>query len=102
MPALVRRMQIDPGSGYPKWRLGYLNGVIQNRDFWMHRVDLARATGHEMVITADHDGRLVAGVVAEWARGHGQPFDLALEGPAGGRFAQAGGGQGDTTGLRLD
>jgi uncharacterized protein (TIGR03083 family) len=110
MPSLVRRIRIDPGSGYPKWSLGYLNGVIQNRDFWMHRVDLARATSNELVLTADHDGRLVAGVVAEWAGAHGAPFELELDGPAGGRFARAGGGHGEAGGggrdtpaeLRLD
>jgi hypothetical protein len=58
----------------------------------MHRVDITRATGREMVLTADHDGRLVADVVAEWARRHGQPFTLHLTGPAGGVFTQGTGG----------
>jgi hypothetical protein len=37
-------------------------------------------------LTADHDGRLVADVVAEWSRRHGREFTLELEGPAGGKF----------------
>jgi hypothetical protein len=37
---------------------------------------------------AGHDGRLVADIVAEWAELHGQPFDLVLDGPAGGTFSQ--------------
>ena len=41
-----------------------------------------------MNLTADHDGRLVADIVAEWATIHGQPFDLVLDGPAGGKFTQ--------------
>ena len=41
-----------------------------------------------MNLTADHDGRLVAYLIAEWATIHGQPFDLVLEGPAGGQFSQ--------------
>jgi uncharacterized protein (TIGR03083 family) len=76
-----------------KWRLGYLLDVILTRDTWMHRVDLSRATGRDLILTDDHDGRLVAEVVAEWARRHGRPFTLDLEGPAGGRFIQAGGGE---------
>ncbi len=62
------------------------------RDVWMHRVDIARATGHDLVLTADHDGRLVADVVAEWARRHGRPFTLVLDGPAGGTFTAPGDG----------
>ena len=59
-----------------------------NRDYWMHRVDLTRATGTELVLTPAHDGRLVSDVVAEWARTHGQPFTLVLDGPAGGTFVR--------------
>ena len=40
-----------------------------------------------MHLTADHDGRLVADIVAEWASIHGEPFELVLEGPAGGKFS---------------
>jgi len=66
--------------------------VMFTRDVWMHRVDLCRATGQPMVLTPDHDGRIVADVVADWARRHGQPFTLRLDGPAGGSFAAGGGG----------
>ena len=59
---------------------------------WWHWVDLSRATGRELVLTADHDGRLIADVVAEWARRHGQPFTLHLTGPAGGTFTNGVGG----------
>jgi len=76
-----------------KWALGYLIDIIYLRDAWMHRVDTARATGCELVLTPEHDGRIVADVVAEWARRHGQPFTLALTGAAGGTFAAGGGGE---------
>lgn len=93
-PALARAIRMAPGPPFPgKWRLGYLIDTIYTRDTWMHRVDLCRATGKEMVLTADHDGRIVADVVAEWARAHGQPFTLVLTGPAGGTFTQGGGGE---------
>ena len=59
----------------------------------MHRVDIARATGHTLELTPGHDGRLIADVVAEWARRHGRPFTLTLEGPAGGVFTSGVGGE---------
>jgi hypothetical protein len=39
-----------------------------------------------------HDGRIVADVVADWARRHNQPFTLTLTGPAGGVFGTSNGG----------
>ena len=89
-PSLMRnhaKMAID-GPVYEKWTIGYLIDTIYLRDMWMHRVDTARATGKPMELSQDHDGRLVADVVAEWARRHGRPFTLELTGPAGGTFAQ--------------
>jgi len=76
-----------------KWALGYLIDVIYLRDVWMHRVDTARATGRDLVLTAEHDGRIIADVVAEWARRHGEPFTLELTGPAGGNFTAGPGGE---------
>lgn len=89
-PAPIRRFvkvpvvigdQIDE-----KWTIGYLVDVILTRDAWLHRIDLCRAIGVEPVLTPDHDGRIIADVVAEWARRHAQPFDLVLTGPAGDSF----------------
>jgi len=68
--------------------------VILTRDTWMHRVDLAHATGRLPVLSADHDGVLVADVVAEWAGRHGQPCWLVLTGPAGGVWSWGAGGPG--------
>jgi len=67
--------------------------VILTRDPWMHRLDLARATGRTPVLTADHDGVIVADIVAEWARRHGQPYRLELTGPAGGIWSFGTGGE---------
>jgi uncharacterized protein (TIGR03083 family) len=87
---LMRRIPLkqEVGGVTETWRLGYLLDIVLTRDTWMHRVDIARATGREMVLTAEHDGRLIADVVAEWSRRHGEPFTLQLEGPAGGTFTQ--------------
>ena len=98
VPAPVRRITITSGWGDEKWRLGYLLETIYTRDTWMHRFDICRATGRDPVRTADHDGRIVADAVAEWARRHGEPFDLVLEGPDGGHWSQGEGGED----LRLD
>jgi uncharacterized protein (TIGR03083 family) len=96
-PGPMRAVKIAVDSPVvEKWKLGYLIDLIYLRDAWMHRVDTTRATGAELVLTPDHDGRIVADVVAEWARRHGQPFTLELTGPAGGLFRNGSGG-GDTT-----
>ena len=55
----------------------------------------AGATGRDVNPTADHDGRLVADIVGEWASIYGLPFELVLEGPAGGKFSQGTGGEGE-------
>jgi uncharacterized protein (TIGR03083 family) len=87
-PALFRRMPMKEtvGDEVETWRMGYLLDTILTRDPWMHRIDIARATGRDMVLTADHDGRIIADVVAEWARRHGQPCTLVLTGPIGREF----------------
>jgi len=92
MPGLVRRgvrMKVD-GPVVERWSLGYLVDTIYLRDVWMHRIDTCRAVGRAPELTADHDGRIVADVVAEWARRHGQAFRLQLTGAAGGTFAASG------------
>ncbi len=93
-PRLVRAIKIHIDAPVvEKWGLGYLIDIIYLRDAWMHRVDTARATGADLVLTTDHDGRIVADVVAEWARRHGRPFTLELTGIAGGVFTADGGGE---------
>lgn len=94
LPAEVRETPYDPelpGEGI--WTLGHLLGVIHTRDPWLHRVDICRAIGRPLELSAEHDGRIVENVVAEWAAKHGQPFDLTLTGTAGGRYVQGEAGQ---------
>jgi uncharacterized protein (TIGR03083 family) len=89
-PALVRKhakLAVD-GPVHETWKLGYLIDTIYLRDLWMHRVDAASAVNRTPALTAEHDGRIVADIVAEWARRHRKPFVLELAGPAGGAFAQ--------------
>lgn len=91
-PAFIRRRPMPDlqriGGRDEAWTIGYLIDVILTRDPWMHRADIARATGAKHVLTADHDGVIVADVVAEWSERHGQPYTLHLTGPAGGSWAR--------------
>ncbi len=92
---LMRRIPLKqpmPNGSVETWRLGYLLDVILVRDPWMHRVDISRAVGRPMLLTTDHDGRIIADVVAEWAGRHGRSFNLLLTGPAGGSYVQGTGG----------
>ena len=73
--------------------LAYLFNVGFTRDTWMHRIDLAEATGKPFNADAGHDGRIVADLVAEWAITHHLPFGLKLTGPAGGHYTQGTSGE---------
>lgn len=96
-PGLIRKRAmpdshpVGDGTREP-WTFGYLLDTILTRDPWMHRVDITRATGRPLQLTADHDGVLVDDVVREWAARHAQPYALHLTGPAGGRWARGVGG----------
>jgi uncharacterized protein (TIGR03083 family) len=93
LPGALRAVRLPFGPPVGTKSLGYLMGRIYTRDAWMHRVDIARATGRPLLLTADHDGRLVDDVVVEWAESHGRPFRLMLTGPAGGAWSQGSGGE---------
>lgn len=104
--AVLSRVEVFSGQPSPEARLrwllapagtegpmgGYLIDVILTRDPWMHRTDIAEATGAPLVLTAEHDGILVDDVVKEWAARHGQPCTLVLAGPAGGSWSFGTGG----------
>lgn len=96
VPGLLRRRPMPAtqlvGGVEEAWSMGYLVDVILTRDPWMHRIDICRATGAELILTAEHDGVLVADVVAEWAQRHGRPCELRLTGPAGGSWVLGTGG----------
>jgi uncharacterized protein (TIGR03083 family) len=86
-PVPLRRVKIDLGiPGVPRVPFSYLLDVIYNRDLWMHRVDLARATDQPFVI-GDHDQHIVAQAVRDLAlQWSTAPIALQLTGPAGGSW----------------
>lgn len=95
LPGLIRRIakvSVD-GPVVEKWTIGYLVDTIYLRDLWMHRLDATDATGRTPSFSAEHDGRIIADVVSEWACRHGQAFTLELTGAAGAQFANGEGGE---------
>jgi uncharacterized protein (TIGR03083 family) len=73
--------------------VSYLFDMGFTRDTWMHRIDLTQAAGTTFDADPEHDGRIIADLVAEWAGTHGEPFTLSLSGPAGGQFSSGTGGE---------
>jgi hypothetical protein len=104
-PAFMRRRPMPVPQlvgGVPEvWTGGFLVDTILTRDTWMHRIDLAQATGRPMVLTAEHDGAIVADIVAEWAERHGAPYRLTLTGPAGGVWSSGSAAAAGTAGEEL-
>jgi uncharacterized protein (TIGR03083 family) len=86
MPRLLRgrampeKQPIEGPDVYESWTFAYLVDVILTRDPWMHRIDIALATGARLTLTADHDAVIVDDVVREWADRHGQSCTLTLTG----------------------
>ncbi len=98
MPAPLRALPVLPiGTGlgvHIGWQpLRYLFDMGFTRDVWLHRIDIARAAGATPELTVDHDGRIVADILAEWSRRHREPYTLTLTGPAGGHFRAGDGGE---------
>lgn len=90
IPAPVRLIRIPSGAS-SFISVGYLLDTIYSRDIWMHRLDLCRATGREMSLTPEHDGRIVALVVRDLAYSLTPKLGSAsvlydLRGTAGGRY----------------
>jgi uncharacterized protein (TIGR03083 family) len=90
-PALIRKIRFSADS-FGRVSFGYMSDIVVTRDSFVHRVDITRATGKPMVVTAEHEGRLIADVVRDWAAHHGAGFTLRLSGPAGGMYQAGSGG----------
>ncbi len=73
--------------------VGYLFDMGFTRDTFAHRIDLTHAAGTTFDADAEHDGRIIADLVAEWAETHGEPFTLRLTGPAGDTYTSGENGE---------
>ena len=94
LPRLIGRLPLlNLPAPVGRQPLRYLFDMGFTRDVWAHRMDIAAATGRPMDLDAEHDGRIVADVVAEWASYFDEPFTLELTGPAGGSFVAGSGGE---------
>ena len=85
LPWILRSLIIPFGPPLGTKPVHYLTDTIYTRDQWMHRYDLCHATGKEMTVTAEHDGRIVALVVRDLAellarQLEGRSVDLILTG----------------------
>jgi uncharacterized protein (TIGR03083 family) len=85
LPMRYLPIPIGPPLGWKP--LNYLLEVGFTRDVLVHRIDIAFATGRELAMTPEHEGRLIGDIVAEWAELWDQPFELVIEGPAGGKYS---------------
>ncbi len=93
-PALLRRtVKIKMPPPHNSLGLGFLTDQIYNRDMFMHRVDICRSIRRTITVDAEHEGKIIAEIVGDWADNHGQPFDLVLDGPAGGSYRRGNGGE---------
>lgn len=97
LPRPLRAVPIPFPDPIGRRNLAYGADRVYTRGIWMHRIDVSRGAGIAPVLTPEHDGRIVADIVAEWATTHDEPFDLVLDGPAGGRFRR-----GTATPVRVD
>ncbi len=91
LPWWLRVIPVPFGPPLGAVPIEYLTDLIYIRDMWMHRLDICRATGRDMALTPEHDGRIVALVIRDVChklRGQleGKNIILELTGPAGGAY----------------
>lgn len=100
LPAPMRWISVplsaggSAAEGMPRSvNLGQLVDVVYTRDVWMHTIDILRAIGRVPALNEALTRRIAEDVVSEWAGRHGQPVDLTLTGPGGGRYTAGNGGE---------
>lgn len=106
LPWALRVMPVPLGEPLGFAPVGLLTDLIYTRDTWMHRLDISRAAGRDMKLTAAHDGRIVDLVMRDLAKTlHGRMGNrnirVELTGPAGGSF-DFGSGSAPSATIRLD
>lgn len=91
-PMLLRRLVRPRLPVAGRVPLAWIIDVVYTRDTFLHRVDVCRATGRD-VVADEVEQRVIADIVREWASRHGRPVTLRLTGPAGGEYVAGGGGE---------
>ena len=89
IPGFVRAMRASrmyPEADLPEDSLGYVLDVLTARDAWMHRIDIATATGSPL-----EPGTADLPIISQVVRDLGQAWTsssvrLKLTGPAGGAW----------------
>ena len=79
----------------------FMLGQIFTRDHFMHRIDIARAAGKELNISAP-ERRMVTDIVRHWTRSSNADCRLVLTGPAGGTFVAGTGERATITGDAIE
>ncbi|WP_432558124.1 maleylpyruvate isomerase family mycothiol-dependent enzyme [Granulicoccus sp. GXG6511] len=86
-PGFIRRLRVPAASGAPKGAtLSWFLDVINTRDVWMHRVDLARALGvarETTVAEPEAVRQVIRDLDTDWS---GPPLALTLTGVGGGTW----------------
>ena len=89
-PEFIRRRsfaRLFPEEHLPDLSFAYLFDVLSNRDTWMHRLEIARATGRSFA-TGEHDHGILTQVLRDLAQTWtGPAITLELTGATGGRWA---------------
>ncbi len=89
-PEFIRRRSFArffPEEHLPDLSFAYLFDVLSNRDTWLHRLEIARATGRPFT-TGEHDHGILAQVLRDLAQAWtGPAITLELTGATGGRWA---------------
>lgn len=65
-PGFVRALRLTFPAPVGHASIGFLNDVVYTRDAWMHRIDICRAIGLPIELTADHDGQIIADAARAW------------------------------------
>ncbi len=91
LPWVLRVVPVPLGAPVGVAPIGYLTDLIYTRDMWLHRLDICRAAGRDMTLTASHDGRIIELVMRELGEKlhrllGKRKIKLELTGPAGGIF----------------
>lgn len=94
-PFALRMLRVPVPGHAEQISIGELLDHIFTRDMWMHRIDIARACGHDFVSSAGHDGRIMALIMRDLNRTLARALDgkailYRLGGTAGGSWRLGG------------